>query len=223
MSYRFDCADISGRRRGLTRAKDVLAEGELVVVPTEASYGLACDAFSATGVVALRAAKGNRRLVPPVLIGSGRTLDGLASDVRQNARDLAEAFWPGPLTLICHAQVTLDWGLGGAVGGAVGGTVSLRVPLHPVLLELLAETGPLAVTGANVPGHPVPTTYDEAVEQLGELPAVYLDAGPTRYGGVSTVVDARGLVPRVVRSGALAVEALREVVPELLDLEEAGA
>lgn len=218
MSYRFDCADTSGRRRGLVRAKDVLAEGELVVVPTEASYGLACDAFSATGVAALREAKGNRRLAPPVLIGSGRTLDGLATDVRQNARDLADAFWPGPLTLICHTQPSLDWGLGGAVGGAV----SLRVPLHPVLLQLLAETGPLAVTGANVPGHPVPTTYAEAAEQLGELPAVYLDAGPTRYGGTSTVVDARGTVPRVVRRGALDVEALREVVPELLDLEEAG-
>lgn len=216
MSYRFDCADPSGRRRGLVRAKAVLADGELVVVPTEASYGLACDAFSTSGVGALRDAKGNRRLVPPVLIGSGRTLDGLASDVPQSARDLAEAFWPGPLTLICHAQRTLDWPLGG------GGAVSLRVPLHPVLLQLLAETGPLAVTGANIPGHPVPVEYDEAHGQLGELPAVYLDAGPTRYGGVSTVVDARGGVPRVVRSGALGVPELREVVPDLLDVEEAS-
>lgn len=217
MSYRFDCADASGRRRGLARAKDVLGSGELVVVPTEASYGLAADAFSGPGVAALRDAKGNRRLAPPVLIGSGRTLDGLATEVRQPARDLAEAFWPGPLTLICHSQPTLDWGLGGT-----GGAVSLRVPLHPVLLQLLAETGPLAVTGANVPGHPPPTTYDDVRGQLGELPAVYLDAGPTRYGGASTVVDARGPVPRVVRRGALGVDALREVVPELGDLEEAS-
>jgi tRNA threonylcarbamoyl adenosine modification protein (Sua5/YciO/YrdC/YwlC family) len=197
----------------------VLEGGELVVLPTEASYGLACDAFSTPGVAALREAKGNRRLVPPVLIGSSRTLDGLAANVSRVARDLADAFWPGPLTLVCHAQPTLDWRLGDAGGGAV----SLRVPLHPVVLQLLAETGPLAVTGANTPGHPVPTTYDEAHEQLGELAAVYLDAGPAHYGGPSTVVDVRALVPRILRAGALDAAALREVVPDLADLEEASA
>lgn len=219
MSYRFDCADTSGRRRGLVRARAVLDDSELVVLPTEASYGLACDAFSTPGVGALRSAKGNRRLVPPVLIGSVRTLDGLATDVSRAARDLAEAFWPGPLTLVVRAQPTLDWRLGDGGGGAV----SLRVPLHPVALQLLAETGPLAVTGANTPGNPLPTTYQEAHEQLGELAAVYLDAGPATYGGPSTVVDARGAVPRVLRAGALGVAALREVVPELLDVEEARA
>lgn len=219
MSYRFDGSDPSGRRRGLVRARAVLEGGELVVVPTEASYGLACDAFSTPGVAALREAKGNRRLVPPVLIGSSRTLDGLAADVTRAARDLAEAFWPGPLTLVCHAQPTLDWRLGDAGGGAV----SLRVPLHPVALQLLAETGPLAVTGANIPGHGLPTSYEEAHAQLGELAAVYLDVGPTHYGGPSTVVDARGQVPRILRPGALDAAALRDVVPELADLEEASA
>lgn len=219
MSSRFDCSDAAGRRRGLARARAALDEGELVVVPTEASYGLACDAFSILGVSALRSAKGNRRLAPPVLIGSGRTLDGLATDVSPATRDLAEAFWPGPLTLVCRAQPTLEWRLGDGGGGAV----SLRVPLHPVALQLLAETGPLAVTGANTPGHPLPTMYHEAHEQFGDLVAVYLDAGPTQYGGPSTVVDVRSQVPRVLRRGALETQALRAVVPELLDLEEASA
>jgi tRNA threonylcarbamoyl adenosine modification protein (Sua5/YciO/YrdC/YwlC family) len=219
VSYRFDCADPSGRRRGLARAKTVLAEGELVVVPTEASYGLACDAFSSVGIGALRTAKANRRLAPPVLIGSARTLDGLATDVRPPVRDLAAAFWPGPLTLICTAQPTLDW----RVADAGAGAVSLRVPLHPVLLELLAETGPLAVTGANTPGHRLPTTYDDARAQLGEEPAVYLDAGATTYGGPSTVVDVRGPVPRVVRHGEIDVASLRAVVSELVDAEGASA
>ena len=220
MSYRFDCADASGRGRGLARARAVLGEGELVVLPTESAYGVACDAFSATGLAALRSAKGNPHLRPPVLIGSGRTLDGLASGVTDGARALAEAFWPGALTLVCHAQPTLDWSLSGA-----DGSVTLRMPLHPVALELLAATGPLALTAANAPGRAVPVTYEAAYEQLREAVSIYLDAGPTTYGSASTVVDCRGPLPQVLRRGAVPVAALRDVVADVVDLlppEETG-
>ncbi|HEY6793208.1 MAG TPA: L-threonylcarbamoyladenylate synthase [Kineosporiaceae bacterium] len=216
MSYRYDCSDSSGRGRGLARARTVLGEGELVVVPTESAYGLACDAFSAPGLAALRAAKGNPRLRPPVLIGSGRTIDGLATEVTAEARALAEAFWPGPLTLICEAQPSLDWGLRGG-----DRSVTLRMPLHPVALQLLAETGPLALTAANAPGRPLPTTYDDAYLQLGDAVAVYLDAGRTSYGGPSTVVDARGPVPRLLRHGDLTIDQLRGVVPGVVDAADA--
>ena len=218
MSYRYDCGDATGRERGLARARTALGDGALVVVPTESAYGLACDAFSAPGLAALRAAKAAPRLRPPVLIGSGRTLDGLATGVSAGVRDLAEAFWPGPLTLICHAQSTLDWGLSGGDGG-----VSLRMPLHPVLLQLLAATGPLALTAANAPGRPLPTTYEEAHEQLGEAAEVYLDGGPARFGGPSTVVDGRGQVPWVLRHGDVTLEALRAVVPDIVDAVEPAA
>jgi len=216
VSYRFDCADSSGRGRGLARAKAVLDEGDLVVLPTESAYGVACDAFSAPGLAALRVAKGNRRLAPPVLIASARTLDGLATRISPEVRDLAAAFWPGPLTLVCRAQPSLNWGLTGA-----DGTVSLRMPLHPVALQLLAATGPLALTGANTAGRPLPTSYEQAQEQLGDLVAVYLDAGPLgSAAATSTVVDGRGPVPQVLRRGGLTVERLRDVVPGLLDLEQ---
>jgi L-threonylcarbamoyladenylate synthase len=218
VSYRFDCADSSGRSRGLARARAVLDEGELVVLPTESAYGLACDAFSIEGLRALRTVKGNPRLSPPVVIGSGRTLDGLATDVTSQARALAEAFWPGPLTLICRAQPTLEWGLGGAQA-----PLSLRMPLHPVVLQLLASTGPLALTAANAPGRPVPTTYYEASDQLGDAASIYLDAGQVGSYGTSTVVDGRGEHPRILRRGALGVDELREVVPDLLDLQEVTA
>jgi L-threonylcarbamoyladenylate synthase len=218
VSYRFDCADSSGRSRGLARARTVLDEGELVVLPTESAYGLACDAFSVDGLRALRAVKGNPRLSPPVLIGSGRTLDGLATDVTEQARALAEAFWPGPLTLICRPQPTLEWGLGGAQA-----PLSLRMPLHPVALQLLGSTGPLALTAANAPGRPVPTTYAQASDQLGDAAAVYLDAGNVGSYGTSTVIDGRGKHPRVLRRGALTVDQLRDVVPDLLDLDEVTA
>jgi tRNA threonylcarbamoyl adenosine modification protein (Sua5/YciO/YrdC/YwlC family) len=190
----------------------VLGDGELVVVPTESAYGVACDAFSAQGLALLRAAKGNMRLRPPVLIGSVRTLDGLATGVTPAARALAEAFWPGPLTLICHAQPTLDWALGGA-----DGSVSLRMPLHPVALQLLTTTGPLALTAANEPGRPAPLTYDEAYDQLREQISVYLDAGPVGSAGTSTVVDGREEVPMVLRAGELTIEELRTVVQDVGD------
>lgn len=218
MSYRFDCVDSAGRSRGLARARAALEAAELVVLPTESAYGLACDAFSLEGLRALRAAKGNPRLCPPVLIGSGRTLDGLATDVTAKARALAEAFWPGPLTLICRAQPTLEWGLGGAQA-----PVSLRMPLHPLALQLLAATGPLALTAANAPGRAVPTTYEQASEQLGDAVAIYLDAGEVGSYATSTVVDGRGEQPKVMRRGALSVQTLREVVADVLDLQEATA
>lgn len=213
MSFRYDCADAAGRGRGLARARSVLGEGELVVLPTESAYGLACDAFSAAGLAALRAAKGNPRLRPPVLIGNAHALDGVATGVGQLARELVAAFWPGPLTLVCHAQPTLDWDVTGE-----DGVLSLRMPLHPVALQLLADVGPMALTAANAAGHPLPHSYEEAHDQLGELVAVYLDAGPATYGGPSTVVDARGPIPQVLRRGQVTTAQLREVVANLVDL-----
>jgi L-threonylcarbamoyladenylate synthase len=210
VSYRYDCADGSGRGRGLARARAALADGELVVLPTESAYGVACDAFSADGLAALRAAKRSPWLRPPILMGTARTLDGLATGVGHLARNLAEAFWPGPLTLICYAQPTLDWSVSGG-----DGSVSLRMPLHPVALELLTATGPLALSAANLPGQAPPITYDEAHENLGEHVSIYLDAGPARYGEPSTVVDGRGDVPVVLRAGGLSLERLREVVPQV--------
>jgi len=212
VSYRFDCADGSGRGRAVARARAAIAEGELVVLPTESAYAVACDAFSADGLAALRAAKANPRLRPPVLIGTARTLDGLATGVSTGVRDLVEAFWPGPLTVICHSQPTLDWTVSGAGSG-----ISLRMPLHPVALQLLVATGPLALTAANTPGRVPPVSYDEAHDQLGESVSVYLDAGAARYGGPSTVVDGRGDVPVVLRVGELSLERLREVVPGVED------
>jgi tRNA threonylcarbamoyl adenosine modification protein (Sua5/YciO/YrdC/YwlC family) len=182
---------------------------QLVVLPTESVYGVGCDAFARSAVREIHRLKGHRA-PPPVLVPHGRTLDGLATGIGTQARALAEAFWPGSLTLLCMAQPTLDWDLGNARG-----TVSVRMPLHPVALELLERTGPLALTSANLTGRPVPTTCEEARNQLGEAVEVYLDAGPALREGLSTVVDARGDVPRLIRAGAVTVQALRAVAPDL--------
>ncbi len=205
---RFDCSDPGARGRGLTQAAQALAGDGLVVLPTDTVYGLACDAFSRPGVRSLARAKG-RSAPPAVLVAHLRVLDGLAMGVGAAGRALAEAFWPGALTLLCLAQPSLDWGLGDA------GTVALRMPLHPVTLELLEETGPLAVTSAGPAGLPAAPDCDAAQEMFGEAVRVYLDAGPAGDPVPSTVLDVRGTTPRILRAGALTLERLREVVPEV--------
>ena len=130
-----------------------------------------------------------------MLIPGIPTLDALAEVVPDEVRALVAKFWPGGLTVIVRARRTLDWDL-----GETRGTVALRMPSDPIALELLAETGPLAVSSANTTGEPAATTVAEAEAMLGDAVAVYLDAGPVgeRYADAdpragSTIVDATGL------------------------------
>lgn len=203
--------DDDARADSIDQAARVLADGGLVVLPTDTVYGIAADAFDADAVTALLAAKGRgRQMPPPVLVASPAMIDVLAVDVPPAARALAEAFWPGALTLILRAQPTLTWDLGDTAG-----TVALRMPDDEVALELLRRTGPLAVSSANRTGAPAATTADGARDQLGARVAAYLDGGPARGGVASTIVDATGQVLRVVRAGAVTGEQLGRVVPHL--------
>jgi L-threonylcarbamoyladenylate synthase len=209
---RYDMGDASERALGLDIATTSVARGELVVLPTDTVYGLGTDAFNAEAVGDLLAAKGRGRDMPvPVLVGTPGTLDGIATGLSDVARSLVQGFWPGGLTLVAKVAPSLQWDL-----GDTGGTVAVRMPLHPVALELLVATGPLAVSSANRTGSPPPTTIDGAIEQLGESVAVYLDGGPSGEAVPSTIIDVTGPVPRVLRVGEVTVEALRELVPDLL-------
>lgn len=209
MSRSYDCAVPRDRERGLSAATAAIARGALVVVPTDTVYGVAADAFTPAAVAGLLAAKGRGRdAPPPVLVGDVGTLDGLATAVPAYARDLVEAFWPGGLTVVVTAQPTLAWDL-----GDTGGTVALRMPLHPVALELLARTGPLACSSANTTGAPAALAMDEARDMLGDSVAVYLDGGPCLDELASTIVDCTGERPLLLRAGAIPEAALREVVP----------
>lgn len=206
MSAVLDCTDPATWGSSLDQAVHAVSRGGLVVLPTDTVYGIGADAFTPDAVAALLAAKGRgRQMPPPVLVPDARTLDGLCTDVPDAVRALVEAFWPGGLTIICHAQPSLAWDL-----GETHGTVAVRMPDHPAALALLRRTGPLAVSSANRTGHPAATTAAEAHEQLGASVAVYLDGGTAPGGVASTIVDATGPL-RVVRAGAIALEALREV------------
>jgi L-threonylcarbamoyladenylate synthase len=193
-------------------AVDAIEAGDLVVLPTDTVYGIAADAFKADAVQRLLDAKGRGRdMPPPVLISVIESLDALATDVPEAGRKLCEAFWPGPLTVICHAQSSLMWDLGDTQG-----TVALRVPDHENTRELLSRTGPLAVSSANLSGQPAALDVYDAEAQLRDSVAVYLDGGTTTGGEPSTIVDLTGDTPYVVRVGALSLEQLREVAPEVI-------
>jgi tRNA threonylcarbamoyl adenosine modification protein (Sua5/YciO/YrdC/YwlC family) len=216
---RFDCTDEAARPEGLAAAAAAVGRGELVVLPTDTVYGIGADAFDAAAVRALLATKGRGRDMPvPVLIGSWRTLDGLVAEVNVWVRELTRAFWPGGLTVIVRQAPSLRWDLGDARG-----TVAVRMPLHPVAIDLLGRTGPMAVSSANRSGQPAATTADEAVAQLGAQVAVYLDAGPASAGVASTIVDCTGAMPKVVRLGAISLADLRAVLPMVQDPAEVAS
>jgi L-threonylcarbamoyladenylate synthase len=177
------------------------------------------DAFSPAAVRRLLAAKGRGRdMPPPVLVGTVRAAEALVEDLGQDGRRLIEEFWPGALTVVCRATRTLTWDLGDTKG-----TVAIRMPQDPVALELLRETGPMAVTSANLTGSRPATTAANARDQLGESVSVYLDGGPTAGDVSSTIVDLTGPQPRLLRRGAISVGRLREVAAVTAGADESGS
>ena len=212
----FDCADPVARRAGLEAAAASASSGELVVLPTDTVYGIGADAFNPAAVRGLLAAKGRGPDMPvPVLVGSWNTIDGLVVAVPPVATKLIEAFWPGGLSLVVEHAPSLAWDLGDAKG-----TVMVRMPLHPVALDLLRSVGPMAVSSANRSGRPPAVTADDALEQLGDTVSVYLNGGPAPIGVASTVVDVTGPIPVVLRQGAVALDALREVVGAVAGVDD---
>lgn len=194
----------------LPRAVQAVRAGQIVALPTDTVYGIGVDPANSAAIDRLLAAKGRgRSLPPPVLLADAELLDAIARDLTPAARRLAAAHWPGALTLVVTARPGLGWDL-----GQTGGTVALRVPADAVARALLAQTGPLAVTSANLHGRPPATTAAEVVDQLGPALAVVLDDGPRATTTASTIVDVTGPQPRILREGALASAVLVAGGPE---------
>jgi L-threonylcarbamoyladenylate synthase len=220
---RFDCTagDPSRNAEATEAARQAIEAGECIVLPTDTVYGIGVDAFSAKAVQRLLDAKQRGRdMPPPVLIGEPTLIRALAVDVPETAKDLVEKHWPGALTVICRSQPSLRMDL-----GETEGTIALRVPDHELAREILRRTGPMAVSSANISGKPAALTCDEAIEQLGDSIAIYLDGGPLQHAGgaPSTIVDfSRHEDGQVLRRGAISVETLRQTVPNLLDLTDEG-
>jgi len=211
-----DTQNPESREDALAAAVDAVRGGGLIVLPTDTVYGIGADAFTPDAVEALLEAKGRGRdMPPPVLIGDHAVLMALAMDLPDYVEDLAEALWPGALTLILTAQPSLTWDL-----GETRGTVALRMPDDEVALELLRRTGPLAVSSANRSGKPAAQSVLDAATQLGDSVEIYLDGGPARIGASSTILDTTVSPAEIVREGAITKEQIIAVVGDIFTAPE---
>ncbi|WP_306814448.1 L-threonylcarbamoyladenylate synthase [Actinomyces bowdenii] len=213
-----------------------LAQDGLVILPTDTVYGIGCAARSAHAVGRLLAAKGRgRSMPPPVLVSGPADLEAVVDELPEAARTLISTFWPGPLTLVLDAAPDLSWDL-----GETGGTIAVRMPDHPLTLQLLRAVGPLAVTSANRTGAPPATSAAEAraafsgrvrsagspdpqspqdAEACGAQASpcrdiLLLDGGSTPGPLPSTIVDLSGphaQAPVVLREGVLDARLVQEI------------
>ena len=215
-----DVADPDACEEALVQAADAIADGECIVLPTDTVYGIGADALNPLAVQRLLNAKERGRdMPPPVLVSDSVALTALCQHIPAGAKALAEKYWPGGLTLILRAQESLGMDL-----GETNGTLAVRVPDQDQTRELLRMTGPMAVSSANKSGHPAALTAQEAADQLGVEVAVYLDAGPSRVGESSTIIDFVSTADgKVVRQGALSLEAIHEVASDVIGMESSVA
>lgn len=196
------------RDDALARAREALRAGELVVVPTDTVYGVAADPFAVGATAKIFELKNRPRSLPlPVLISRPRQAWALCDSVPPGAAELAAAFWPGALTMVLPQTPDLDWDLGDNVG-----TIALRMPNHADTLELIENTGPLAVTSANLSGEPTPPLIDDVKARLGDAVSIYLDDGPAREDKGSTIVDLARRRPTIVREGPISRDAIEKAI-----------
>jgi L-threonylcarbamoyladenylate synthase len=196
----------------LRRAKQLLDQGQLVAFPTETVYGLGANALDTQAVLRIFEAKGRPQFDPLIVhCDSAEHAFALASDVPDLARELGARFWPGPLTLVLpkrgHVPDLVTSGMP---------TVALRIPAHPLALELLrAFGGPIAAPSANKFGRISPTTAEHVRSEFGSEVALVLDGGPCRTGLESTIVSLVGSTPLLLRPGGTPIELLRSLLPRL--------
>jgi L-threonylcarbamoyladenylate synthase len=191
----------------LTHAVDILNNGGLVSFPTDTVYGLASLPFDANFVERLYVAKGrNSQRAIAVLMGDISQLSMVAEELRPRVLHLAERFWPGPLTLIVPKLPSIPHTLTPTTG------IGVRIPNHPVALQLMQLAGPLAVTSANLTGQDNTTTAQEVIDQLRGRIHLVIDGGKTPGGVPSTVIDCMGPEPIILREGPISKESLDAVL-----------
>lgn len=205
--------DAASWAEAIRDAAALLRAGKLVAFPTETVYGLGANALDAAAVRRVYEAKG-RPGINPIIVHVASTLEAraLSTEWTPAAAALADAFWPGPITLVVRRKDVIP-----AIVTAGGDTVGLRVPAHPIALALLKEARlPIAAPSANLATQVSPTTAQHVATGLGDRVDLVLDGGPTTVGIESTVVDVSGAVPRILRPGMIGGEDIARVAGETI-------
>ena len=198
----------------IEHAADVLRAGGLVIFPTETVYGVGCDATNAEAVARLYAAKGRPQFNPLIVHVPDLKAAEKLGIFSSKARVLAEAFWPGPLTLVVDRRA--DAAISDLVSAGLT-SLAIRVPDHPVARALLAASGrPLAAPSANRSGHVSATRAEHVAADLAGRVAMILDGGPTAHGLESTVLDVTGQHVVMLRPGAVPADAIEAVLGDKL-------
>lgn len=202
-------------RQALTDAAEILRGGGLVAFPTETVYGLGADATSDDAVAGIFAAKDRPQFNPLIVHYTSDTAAAADVDFDARARRVAEAFWPGPLTLVLPRRKQSRLSLLCSAGLE---TQAVRVPAHPLAQRLLAETGrPLAAPSANASGRISPTEAAHVAASLGARVDMILDGGPCKVGLESTVLDLSGPAPTILRPGAVTAQDLALIVGDVAE------
>ena len=207
--YEIDVNNINEAK--MQEAGDLIAAGELVAFPTETVYGLGGDALHPDAAKKIYAAKGRPSDNPLIVhIAEVTDLDRVAKVVPEQAKKLADAFWPGPLTMVVWKNENVPYATTGGLD-----TVAVRMPNHPVALDLIRRSGKLiAAPSANTSGRPSPTEGSHVMEDLDGRIAMVLDSGLVGIGIESTIIDLTEEVPMVLRPGYITPEMLSEVLGE---------
>lgn len=207
--------------QSFARAAALLHAGALVAFPTETVYGLGADATSDTAVAGIFAAKERPRFNPLIVHFTGQTAAAREVAFDDRARRIAQAFWPGPLTLVLPRRSDSRLSL---LCSAGLDTQAVRVPAHPIAQALLAQAGlPLAAPSANASGRISPTEADHVAQSLGERVPLILDGGACSVGLESTVLDLSTPNPTILRPGAVTAEDLRDLLGTVSTATEAGS
>ncbi|MBU6347964.1 MAG: L-threonylcarbamoyladenylate synthase [Actinomycetales bacterium] len=214
MSQIFDLSDQpdeSVLAEAAAAAAVAISNSELVLIPTDTSYAIICDAFNPSAVAKLRGTKRQTESVSiPVGAGNMATVDGIAS-FSEVGRDLVDAFWPGSLTVLTKNQPSVQLAVKNA-----DQALAVRIPNNPIAIAVLNATGPAAMTGAQLSGGKPTTTISAVREIFGDAVTIYIDGG-VLPGGQSSLVSALGENLRLIRAGELSLDDLRKVVPTLVD------
>ena len=185
----------------LSSVAAVIQAGGLVAFPTDTVYGLGCDAFNARAIRMLYEAKRRTRgKAIPILIATLADLDQVALNVTQETLNIGKAFWPGPLTIVMEKHLDLPDEI------SADPTIGIRIPAHPVALDILKACGPLAVSSANVSGGLNAKTAPEVLVQLSGRIHLVVDGGPSLGSGPSTVIDVTKKLVRILRDGPISME-----------------